>query len=168
MQMRAASLPSLCLHQICMKKEIISIAIIAAAITGLPLASVAQQGKPARTDVRTGGRQTPPAVDTTNIPASQRLQNWDDSSTAKKLDSVVVVAYGAQKKSSVTGAIATISEKQIAKRPITNIADALAGSAPGIQTTMSSGQPGGSPSIRVRGFGSISAGSSPLIVVDGI
>jgi outer membrane receptor for ferrienterochelin and colicin len=90
------------------------------------------------------------------------------ASTAKKLDSVVVVAYGAQKKSSVTGAIAQISEKQIARRPITNIADALAGSAPGIQTTMSSGQPGASPSIRVRGFGSISAGSSPLIVVDGI
>jgi TonB-linked SusC/RagA family outer membrane protein len=142
-----------------MKKEVISFAIITAAIAALPLGLVAQQ--PTK-------RQTPPAVDTTNIPASQRLQNWDDSSTAKKLDSVVVVAYGAQKKSSVTGAIAQISEKQIAKRPITNIADALAGSAPGVQSTMSSGQPGGSPNIRIRGFGSISAGSSPLIVVDGI
>ena len=54
------------------------------------------------------------------------------------------------------------------RRPVTNIADALAGSAPGIQSTLGGGQPGGSPNIRVRGFGSISAGSSPLIVVDGI
>ena len=107
-------------------------------------------------------------VDTSKIPASQRLQNWDDSSTAKTLEAVVVVAYGAQKKSSVTGAVAQLSEKMIAKRPVTNIADALAGSAPGIQSTLGGGQPGGSPNIRVRGFGSISAGSSPLIVVDGI
>lgn len=107
-------------------------------------------------------------VDTSKIPASQRLQNWSDSSTAKVLDSAVVVAYGAQKKSSVTGAIVQISEKQIARRPLTNIADALTGSAPGIQSTMSSGQPGGSPNLRVRGFGSISAGSNPLLVVDGI
>ena len=96
------------------------------------------------------------------------MQNWDDSSTAKTLEGVVVVAYGAQKKSSVTGAVAQLSEKMIAKRPVTNIADALAGSAPGIQSTLGGGQPGGSPNIRVRGFGSISAGSSPLIVVDGI
>src|SRR4029079_3921843 len=56
----------------------------------------------------------------------------------------------------------------IEKRPVTNIADALAGSAPGIQSTLGGGQPGGSPSLRLRGFGSISAGSSPLVVVDGI
>jgi TonB-linked SusC/RagA family outer membrane protein len=107
-------------------------------------------------------------VDTTRIPASQRLQNWEDSSNAKGMASVVVVAYGAQKKSSVTGAIAQISDSQIAKRPLTNIADALAGAAPGIQSTLGGGQPGGSPNLRVRGFGSISAGSGPLIVVDGI
>ena len=144
--------------KVSMKKEIVLGLMIAVTLAALPVASQAQQGR----------RQLPPAVDTTNIPASQRLQNWDDSSTAKKLDSVVVVAYGAQKKSSVTGAIAQISEKQITRRPITNIADALAGSAPGIQSTLSGGQPGSSPNIRVRGFGSISAGSSPLIVVDGI
>ena len=144
-----------------MKKEIVLSFLIGLMMAASPVLSYGQQqGSRQKSKLRD--------VDTTNIPASQRLQNWDDSSTAKKLDSVVVVAYGAQKKSSVTGAIAQISEKQIAKRPITNIADALAGSAPGIQTTMSSGQPGGSPSIRVRGFGSISAGSSPLIVVDGI
>jgi TonB-linked SusC/RagA family outer membrane protein len=112
--------------------------------------------------------QTKAPVDTSKIPPSQRLQNWDDSSTAKVLGSVVVVAYGSQKRSAVTGAIAQISDSQIARRPLTNIAEALTGAAPGIQSTLSSGQPGVSPNIRVRGFGSISAGSSPLIVVDGI
>jgi TonB-linked SusC/RagA family outer membrane protein len=107
-------------------------------------------------------------VDTSKIPANQRLQNWDDSSTAKVLNQVVVVAYGAQKKSSVTGAVVQISDSQITKRPITNVADALIGAAPGIQSTLSSGQPGSTPNLRLRGFGSISAGSSPLIVVDGI
>jgi len=142
-----------------MKKEIISLALIAVCFAVLPLDSNAQQSEK---------RQSAPAVDTSKIPASQRLQNWDDSSTAKTLEGVVVVAYGAQKKSSVTGAVAQLSEKMIAKRPVTNIADALAGSAPGIQSTLSGGQPGGSPNVRIRGFGSISAGSSPLIVVDGI
>ena len=144
-----------------MKKNIVLALLIAVALISMPAITDAQQQ---------GARQSVPrpAVDTSKIPASQRLQNWDDSSTAKKLDSVVVVAYGAQKKSSVTGAVAQISEKQLAKRPLTNVADALAGAAPGIQSTLSSGQPGGSPNLRIRGFGSISAGSSPLIVVDGI
>lgn len=107
-------------------------------------------------------------VDTSKIPSSQRLQNWSDSSTAKVLNGIIVVAYGAQKKSSVTGAVVQISDSQITKRPITNVADALIGAAPGIQATLTGGQPGSSPNLRVRGFGSISAGSGPLIVVDGI
>ncbi len=112
--------------------------------------------------------QNKPAIDTSKIPASQRLQNWEDSANAKGMSAVVVVAYGAQKKSAVTGAVAQISDSMIAKRPLTNIAEALTGAAPGIQSTLSNGQPGGAPNLRVRGFGSISAGSSPLIVVDGI
>lgn len=139
-----------------MKKKIFSISMIVLVLGAFPAAFA--QNKPS-------GK---PAIDTSKIPPSQRLQNWSDTSTAKKLDGVVVVAYGAQKKSSVTGAIAQVTEKQIAKRPLTNIAEVLTGSAPGIQSTLSNGQPGGSPNIRVRGFGSISAGSSPLLVVDGI
>src|ERR1700741_359532 len=137
-----------------MKREIIFLAECSVIFIAFPFASHAQQERKQQ-------------VDTSKIPASQRLQNWEDSSTAKTLEGVVVVAYGAQKKSSVTGAVAQLSEKMIAKRPVTNIADALAGSAPGVQSTLGGGQPGGSPNIRLRGFGSISAGSSPLIVVDG-
>lgn len=144
-----------------MKKRDVLVLMIAVMAGAFPVA-VHAQNQPSRQTTSNAG------LDTSKIPLSQRLQNWDDSSNAKAMDGVVVVAYGAQKKSSVTGAVAQVSEKQIAKRPITNIADALTGAAPGIQSTMSSGQPGGSPTLRVRGFGSISAGSSPLIVVDGI
>lgn len=83
------------------------------------------------------------------------------------LEEVVVVAYGTVKKGEYTGSTAQISAKDIENRPITNVTNALVGSAPGIQTTTASGQPGSSPAIRLRGFGSITASSAPLIVIDG-
>lgn len=83
------------------------------------------------------------------------------------LDDVVVVAYGTVKKQSLVGAQASVSAKQIEKRPITNVSNALAAAAPGVQTITSSGQPGSSTSIRIRGFGSANASSAPLFVVDG-
>lgn len=79
----------------------------------------------------------------------------------------VVVAYGARKRSSITNAVSQIKSADIDKRPITNLNSALTGAAPGIQTTTGGGQPGNGPSIRIRGFGSINAGSDPLYVVDG-
>lgn len=63
--------------------------------------------------------------------------------------------------------IVTVSEEQIAARPVTNVINALEGNAPGVNLTSGSGQPGSSPDILVRGFGSLSASSSPLIVLDG-
>jgi TonB-linked SusC/RagA family outer membrane protein len=84
------------------------------------------------------------------------------------LDSVIVVAYGAQKKEAITGAVVQMSSKDLAKRSLTSVTDALIGSAPGIQGTLTGGQPGSSPNLRIRGFGSISASSSPLLVVDGV
>ncbi|HYC28402.1 MAG TPA: TonB-dependent receptor plug domain-containing protein, partial [Chitinophagaceae bacterium] len=85
----------------------------------------------------------------------------------RDMDEVVVVAYGTQKKESLTGSIATIGAKQLENRLTTNITQALAGAAPGISTTSGNGQPGSSAAIRIRGFGSINASSSPLFVVDG-
>ena len=85
----------------------------------------------------------------------------------KDMEEVIVVAYGSVKKGENTGSSAQITAKDFEKRPLTNVMNALNGSAPGIQTTMSSGQPGSSPAIRLRGFGSINASSAPLIVVDG-
>ncbi len=83
------------------------------------------------------------------------------------LDEVIVVAYGTVKRSANVGSSAQISAQEIAKRPITNAINALVASAPGIQTTAAGGQPGSSPGIRLRGFTSINASSSAIVVVDG-
>ena len=87
---------------------------------------------------------------------------------AKILDEVVVTSFGTAKKTSFTGAQSKITAQELAVRPITNIASAIAGTAAGVQTTAGSGQPGTAPSIRIRGFGSISSSNDPLYVVDGV
>ncbi|MCX2453992.1 TonB-dependent receptor [Pedobacter sp. PLR] len=83
------------------------------------------------------------------------------------LDEVVVVAYGTTKKRDITGAVSRINGEQLQNRQVSNITKALQGLAPGVQAVASSGQPGTSATIRIRGIGSINASSSPLYVVDG-
>ena len=85
-----------------------------------------------------------------------------------QLDEVMVVAYGTAKKSTFTGSASVIKTDKLDDRPITEVTSALLGSAPGISVTSSSGMPGSTSTIRIRGVGSFSASSSPLIVVDGI
>ena len=89
-------------------------------------------------------------------------------SASQSLDEVVVVAYGTVKKSEYVGSAAQISAKDMEKRPLVNVADALVGAAPGIQATTPGGAPGTSPDIRLRGFGSLTASSAPIYVIDGI
>ena len=89
------------------------------------------------------------------------------TSDKQALDEVIVVAYGTTKKSSFTGSAANIDASELELRPVTNAVKALEGNASGVQVTSSSGQPGSSPAIRIRGFGSINASSAPLYVVDG-
>lgn len=84
------------------------------------------------------------------------------------LDEVMVVAYGTAKKESFTGSAEVIKAEKIAQRPVANVTKALEGLASGVQTTSGSGQPGSGVSVVIRGFGSISAETSPLYVVDGI
>ncbi len=84
------------------------------------------------------------------------------------LQEVIVTAFGTAKKESFTGSAGVIDAESIEKRPVTSIISAIAGTTSGVTTTAGSGQPGASPSIRIRGFGSISSGSDPLYVVDGI
>ncbi|SHM19634.1 TonB-dependent receptor [Chitinophaga sp. CF418] len=86
----------------------------------------------------------------------------------KKLDEVVVVGYGQQKKKDVTGAISSISSKAIMEVPVTNAQQALQGRTPGIDVLNNSNKPGDEPQVRVRGTRSLSAGNDPLYVVDGI
>lgn len=101
------------------------------------------------------------------IPANGVL-NVKLSPADNKLTDVVVVAYGTTKKTNFTGSAATVTAKEFQDRPLTSVANALIGAAPGIATTSANGQPGSSPAIRIRGFGSISASSDPLYVVDGV
>ena len=83
------------------------------------------------------------------------------------LDEVMVVAYGTQKKSAFTGSAAIVGSEEIGKVQVTNAVDALKGKAAGVQIYTGSGQPGSTPTIRIRGFNSINAGNDPLIVLDG-
>lgn len=94
-------------------------------------------------------------------------QKKTDTASVKDIDEVVVVAYGKQKKSTLTGANVQVSAKDIEDRPISNVAQALDGAGAGIQVSAGTGQPGDGLSIRIRGTGSYLASNSPLIVVDG-
>ncbi len=87
---------------------------------------------------------------------------------ASNLDEVIVTTFGTAKRAAFTGSAGTLSPTQLQSRPITNLGQALAGAIAGVQATATSGQPGSAPDIRIRGFGSVSSGSDPLYVVDGI
>lgn len=84
------------------------------------------------------------------------------------LDDVVVVAFGQMKKEAFTGSAGTMKADELSKVQTTNAASALAGRVAGLQINSSSSQLGSSPSITIRGVGSISSDTEPLIVVDGM
>ena len=86
---------------------------------------------------------------------------------SKMLDETIVVAYGATKKSSFVGSATQLSGDKLAKIQSTNISKGLEGAIAGLQVASSSGSPGAGASIQIRGFGSISAETDPLIIVDG-
>ena len=85
------------------------------------------------------------------------------------MDEVMVVAYGTAKKSAFTGSASVVNAEKLSKRQTTNVVQALAGQVAGLQMTSGSGQPGGdSPTLIIRGIGSINAENDPLIIVDGM
>ncbi|WP_308991097.1 TonB-dependent receptor [Mariniflexile litorale] len=86
---------------------------------------------------------------------------------ASQLEEVVVVGYGTQKKSDVTGAVSSVSAEELMIQPVNNVFEALQGKAAGVDIT-SSQRPGTVGSIRIRGNRSLTASNSPLYVVDGV
>ncbi len=91
------------------------------------------------------------------------------SSDAEALDeAVVTIAYGAAKKSTLTGAISSVSAEKIASRPISTVTSALEGTVTGVQVNSTYGSPGSDPSILIRGNGTVNGSSSPLYVIDGV
>ncbi|WP_235016374.1 SusC/RagA family TonB-linked outer membrane protein [Aquimarina sp. AU474] len=105
---------------------------------------------------------------TQEIIATNNQLNVTLEEDVSTLDEVVVVAYGTASRSSIVGSVTQIESEDIERRPVTNVLTVLDGAAAGVKITPANGQPGSSPAIRVRGFGSINASNSPLIVVDGV
>jgi TonB-linked SusC/RagA family outer membrane protein len=85
----------------------------------------------------------------------------------KTLNEIVVVGYGSQNKKEITGAVQTISYKDLKDLPVTQIGQKLQGQLAGVQINQTTGKPGTGMNIRIRGQLSVSAGSDPLYVVDG-
>jgi TonB-linked SusC/RagA family outer membrane protein len=88
--------------------------------------------------------------------------------TASNLSEVVVVGYGTQQKKDLTGAVAVVSSKDLKDRPNTQFGYSLEGKAAGVQVIRSSGQPQAGFTMRIRGTSSITSGSDPLYIVDGV
>lgn len=84
------------------------------------------------------------------------------------LDEVVVVGYGTQRKSDITGSVARISEDQMKQSIVTNADQMLQGRVAGVQVTQNSGAPGGATSIRIRGASSLNSSNEPLYIIDGV
>lgn len=98
---------------------------------------------------------------------SQNVINVTLEDDVESLSEVVVVGYGTQRKADLTGAISTVKSEDIAKTPNSNVVQSLQGKVAGVQV-VSSGSPGGSPTVRVRGVNSFKGGNNPLYVVDGM
>jgi TonB-linked SusC/RagA family outer membrane protein len=86
----------------------------------------------------------------------------------KALEEVVVIGYGTQRKSDLTGAVASVKEEQIRERAAPSLNQSLAGRMAGVQVNVNSGRPGGKSNIRIRGFSSINTSNNPLFVMDGV
>ncbi|VTR44196.1 SusC/RagA family TonB-linked outer membrane protein [Sphingobacterium thalpophilum] len=89
-------------------------------------------------------------------------------SDASQLEEVVVIGYGTQKRSELTGSISTVTSKDFQKGQISSPEQLIVGKVPGVQITTSGGQPGAGSTIRIRTGASLNASNDPLIVVDGV
>ena len=98
----------------------------------------------------------------------QQTINITLAEDASQLDEVVVIGYGTQKKSHLTGAISKVVNESLDQIAVARVDDALVGQVSGVNIQASSAEAGAAPTITVRGFGSITADSGPAVVVDGV
>jgi TonB-linked SusC/RagA family outer membrane protein len=87
--------------------------------------------------------------------------------SAVALEEVVAIGYGEQRSENVTGSVSSVPIQDLASKPVTGIDEAITGKVAGVQVNTVTGVPGGGPTVRIRGVGSIGAGNDPLWVVDG-
>jgi TonB-linked SusC/RagA family outer membrane protein len=88
--------------------------------------------------------------------------------SATAINEVVVIGYGTARRSDLTGAISTVKSDRLNDRPVPNVSQALQGKAAGVDVSVNSNAPGAPAKVRIRGIGSISSGTDPLYVVDGV
>ncbi len=86
----------------------------------------------------------------------------------QQLDEVVVIGYGTQKKSHLTGSVSKVENEKLDQIAVSRVDDALIGQVSGVNIQATNAEPGAAPTITIRGFGSITAASGPAVVVDGL
>ena len=101
------------------------------------------------------------------VPSSRNSITIYLQEDAIMLDETVVIGYGTQKKVNLTGAVATVGSKELENRVAHSLGNMLQGSVAGLNITTSSGKPGSTPSINIRGVNSINS-ADPLVLVDGV
>ena len=97
----------------------------------------------------------------------QTMINLTMTDVSQDLDEVVVVGYGVQKKSHLTGSVSKFSDESVSNLAFSRVDQALQGKIAGVQINNTSSEAGAAPQIRVRGMGSLSANKEPLVVIDG-
>ena len=107
-------------------------------------------------------------LDTQEVPVAGKKFIEVTLSGNEELEEVVVVGYGTQKKSDITGSVASVDKARLSKLPVTNVLQAVQGATAGVTISQGSSIPGDAPSALVRGRNSITAGTGPYIVVDGV
>lgn len=104
---------------------------------------------------------------TKSVRATQGMKIMLEDET-NLLEEVVAIGYGSVKRKDVTTAVSTVSTEDLDTRPIVSAAEGMQGKAAGLQISQASGQPGASPTVRVRGTTSLNGSNAPLYVVDGV
>lgn len=99
---------------------------------------------------------------------SQSTIDLQLQASSNNLNEVVIIGYGTQKKSDLTGSVGTVKAAELQERPAASINEALSGRIAGVQVSTNSGRPGGQTKIRIRGFSSINSSNNPLYVIDGV
>jgi TonB-linked SusC/RagA family outer membrane protein len=101
------------------------------------------------------------------LKVTKKVMNVVLSETVHNIDEVVVVGYGTQKKVNLTGAVSTVSTKELEGKPVVNVVEALEGTTPGLTIQQTNSQPGNRPSINIRGINTLN-NNDPLVLIDGM
>lgn len=109
------------------------------------------------------GFETREVTATAGVPLNLQLKE-----EAKGLNDVVVVGYGTQRKTDLTGSVTSLRSDKLKEMPVISVEQAISGRMAGVQVQQTSGQPGAGISVRVRGVSSIAGGNEPLYVIDGL